>query len=91
MQLGLTLGLLLLLAAPQIYTHMRSNKSKKTTLARFLNALGIRHVGQNAAKILESHFHGNLELVMVATKEELVELGRKRFSSRKDRSKKADF
>ena len=29
------------------------NKSKHTTLAKFINGLGIRSVGQNAAKLLE--------------------------------------
>lgn len=35
-------------------------KSKTTTMARFLFALGIRHVGINTAKDLERHFNGNM-------------------------------
>jgi len=31
-------------------------KSKKTTLVRFLNALGIRHVGEHTAALLADHF-----------------------------------
>jgi DNA ligase (NAD+) len=39
--------------------------SKKTTLARFIFALGIRNVGEATAKDLARHF-GNLDAVMVA-------------------------
>ena len=35
-------------------------KSKKTTFARFIHALGIRNVGINAGKILEKAFNSNL-------------------------------
>ena len=44
--------------------------SKHTTLARFLYALGIRHVGESTAKSLARHF-GALERVMDATVEQL--------------------
>jgi DNA ligase (NAD+) len=45
-------------------------KSKKTTLARFLYALGIREVGEATAKTL-AHYFGDLEEVMQATEENL--------------------
>ncbi|WP_199541533.1 NAD-dependent DNA ligase LigA [Paraburkholderia kururiensis] len=48
-------------------------KAKKTTLARFLYALGIRHVGESTAKDLAKHF-GSLEPVMNASVEELLEV-----------------
>jgi DNA ligase (NAD+) len=44
--------------------------SKKTTLARFLNALGIRQVGEATAAALAAHF-GGLEAVRKASPEEL--------------------
>ena len=45
-------------------------KARETTLARFLIALGIRHVGETLAEILAAHF-GDLEPLMAATEEEL--------------------
>ncbi len=45
-------------------------KSKSTTLARFLYALGIREVGEATARALASHF-GNLEALMEADEAEL--------------------
>jgi DNA ligase (NAD+) len=45
-------------------------QSKQTTLARFLYALGIRHVGEATAKALARHF-GALDRVMDATAEQL--------------------
>ncbi len=45
-------------------------KSKKTTLARFLHALGIRDVGEATAKELARHF-GDLPDLMSANEEEL--------------------
>jgi DNA ligase (NAD+) len=45
-------------------------RSKKTTLARFLNALGIKHVGEATARALADHF-GTLEKLMEASEEEL--------------------
>jgi DNA ligase (NAD+) len=44
--------------------------SKRTTLARFLNALGIRQVGEATASALAAHF-GTLEAVAKASPEEL--------------------
>ena len=46
-------------------------KSKQTTLARFLFALGIRHVGETTAKDLARHF-GTLDAVMAATTGQLM-------------------
>ena len=45
-------------------------KSRHTTLARFLYALGIRHVGESTAKELARHF-GGLEAVVGASLEQL--------------------
>jgi len=46
-------------------------KSKQTTLPRFLYGLGIRHVGESTAKELARHF-GQLDAIMDATPEELL-------------------
>jgi DNA ligase (NAD+) len=48
-------------------------KSKKTTLARFIYALGIRHVGESTAKELARHF-GNLDALLAASEEHLLEV-----------------
>ena len=48
--------------------------SKKTTLPKFLFALGILHVGEETARGLVEHF-GSLENILNATKEEFVEVG----------------
>ena len=48
-------------------------KSKHTTLPRFLYALGIRHVGEATAKDLARHF-GSLDRVMDASVEQLLEV-----------------
>lgn len=45
--------------------------SKKTTLAKFVYALGIRHVGEHVAVILADHFE-DLEHLEEATEEELL-------------------
>ncbi|RZL01419.1 MAG: NAD-dependent DNA ligase LigA [Rubrivivax sp.] len=46
-------------------------KSKHTTLPRFLFGLGIRHVGEATAKDLAKHF-GKLDALMEATEEQLL-------------------
>lgn len=46
--------------------------SKSTTLARFIYALGIRHVGEATARDLAQHF-GTMDALMDATEEALVE------------------
>ena len=48
-------------------------KSKQTTLARFLYALGIRHVGETTAKDLAKHF-GRLDRVLDASEAQLLEV-----------------
>ena len=49
-------------------------KSKRTTLPRFLFGLGIRHVGEATAKALARHF-GKLDAIMDATEAQLLEVG----------------
>ena len=48
-------------------------RSKRTTLARFLYALGIRHVGESTAKELARHF-GSLDRIMDADEAALLEV-----------------
>ena len=48
-------------------------KSKQTTLGRFLYALGIRHVGETTAKDLARHF-GQLDRVLDASEAQLLEV-----------------
>jgi DNA ligase (NAD+) len=48
-------------------------KSKRTTLPRFLFALGIRHVGEATAKDLARHF-GGLDAIMDATVDQLLQV-----------------
>ena len=48
-------------------------KSKRTTLAKFLFALGIRHVGEATAKDLARHF-GNLDAIMAANEDALLQV-----------------
>jgi DNA ligase (NAD+) len=48
-------------------------KSKDTTLGRFLFALGIRHVGETTAKDLAKHF-GSLDRILDASVEQLLEV-----------------
>ena len=50
------------------------NKSKHTTLAKFINGLGIRNVGQNAAKLLENFFNGNINKLINASRDELISI-----------------
>ncbi|TNF62143.1 MAG: NAD-dependent DNA ligase LigA [Burkholderiales bacterium] len=48
-------------------------KSKQTTLPRFLFGLGIRHVGEATARDLARHF-GSLDRIMAATVDELLQV-----------------
>lgn len=48
-------------------------RSKDSTLTRFLTALGIRHVGEATAKLLTEHF-GDLNTIMDASEENLMEV-----------------
>lgn len=45
--------------------------SRQTTFARFLHALGIKHVGKGIAELLASHA-GNIEVLSKMTKEEFL-------------------
>jgi DNA ligase (NAD+) len=74
-----TLGLAKLSALDRMADKRAANlgaaldKSKHTTLARFLYALGIRHVGESTAKDLSRHF-GTLDALMDASREQLLEV-----------------
>ncbi|MDX1473575.1 MAG: NAD-dependent DNA ligase LigA [Reinekea sp.] len=48
-------------------------KSKQTTLPRFLFALGIREVGETTARNLATHF-GSIEKIIAATEAQLLEV-----------------
>lgn len=48
-------------------------RSKNATLPRGLTALGIRHVGEATAKLLDEHF-GDLNAIMEASEEKLMEV-----------------
>lgn len=48
-------------------------QSKKTTLAKFLYALGIREVGESTAQVLAQHFH-ELDKIMQADEAQLLAL-----------------
>lgn len=48
-------------------------KSKQTTLSRFLFSLGIRHVGEATAKDLAKHF-GRMDSIMDASVEQLMQV-----------------
>jgi DNA ligase (NAD+) len=49
------------------------DKSRRTTLDRFIFALGIRHVGESTAQALAAHF-GNLDALMGADEAHLLEV-----------------
>jgi DNA ligase (NAD+) len=49
------------------------SRSKRSTLARCLTALGIRHVGEATAKLLADHF-GDLKKIEHASEEDLTEV-----------------
>jgi len=49
------------------------DRSRQTTLARFLYSLGIRHVGESTAKDLAAHF-GRLDPIIDASPEALLEV-----------------
>ncbi len=48
--------------------------SRKTSLAKLLSALGIRYVGEEGGGLLDEHYGGSLENLMVASEEELLEI-----------------
>ena len=73
------LGLAALAALDRMATKSAQNvidaleKSKSTTLPRFLFGLGIRHVGEATAKDLARHF-GQLDAIMDASVEQLLQV-----------------
>ena len=50
------------------------NKSKKTTFARFIYALGIRNIGEHTAKLLEKKYNSDLNRFINAKESELLEI-----------------
>ena len=48
-------------------------ESKKQPLSRLLNALGIRHVGEQSAQLLARHF-GTMDRLMAATADDILEV-----------------
>lgn len=70
------LGLSSIVALPRMAEKSAQNilaaieKSKYTTLPRFLFGLGIRHVGESTAKAFVMHF-GNIDAILDASKEQL--------------------
>ena len=46
---------------------------KQNDLSRLLFALGIRHIGQKAAKLLSEHF-GDIDSIIAASEEEIAEI-----------------
>ncbi len=73
------MGLMALIALDRMAEKSAQNvlaaleKSKKTTLPRFLFGLGIRHVGEATAKDLARHF-GGLDAIMDASVEQLLQV-----------------
>lgn len=74
-----TLGLAQLAALERMAMKSASNllaameRSKRTSLARFIFALGIRHVGEATARDLARHF-GAIERLMEASEESLLQV-----------------
>ena len=50
------------------------NNSKNCSLDKFINGLGISHIGQNASKKLSNHFNGQISLLINASKQELLNI-----------------
>jgi DNA ligase (NAD+) len=48
-------------------------KSKQNSLERLIFALGIRHVGEHAARLLAEHF-GSLDALMNASEEQIIQI-----------------
>ena len=48
--------------------------SKQRTLAKFINGLGINHIGQNASKILADYFKNDIYLLIKGTKENFLSI-----------------
>ncbi|RPG03760.1 MAG: NAD-dependent DNA ligase LigA [Pelagibacteraceae bacterium TMED246] len=50
------------------------NKSKNTTMAKFIHGLGIRNVGNHLSKILEKHYNYNFDSLINAHFDELISI-----------------
>ncbi len=50
------------------------NESRKTTMSRFINALGIPNVGETTAKLIAKHFKNDLNAVMNASVEDFIKI-----------------
>ena len=50
------------------------NKSKKTTMSRFIHGLGIRNIGEHLSKILEHRFNSKIDNLIAATFDELIDI-----------------
>ena len=48
--------------------------SKKSSLDKFINAIGINHIGQNASKKLSTHFNGKIDLLINSSRYELISI-----------------
>ena len=48
--------------------------SKKSSLDKFINAIGINHIGQNASKKLSTHFNGKIDLLINSSRDELISI-----------------
>jgi len=48
--------------------------SKQTTLEKFIHGLGIKHIGQNASKILANFFNNDIYLLINGTKKEYLSI-----------------
>ena len=46
--------------------------AKNTSFSNFIHGLGIRNIGLNASKLLEKYFNSNIDLLINASKEELL-------------------
>ena len=49
------------------------NNSKVCYMSQFINGLGIRHVGENAAKLLDKFYVGDISKLMIASTQELID------------------
>ncbi len=50
------------------------NNSKVCYMSQFINGLGIRHVGENAAKLLDKFYVSDISQLMIASSKELIEI-----------------
>ena len=50
------------------------NQSKRTSMSRFVNSLGIRNVGEHLSKVLETSFNGNIDNLIGANFDDLISI-----------------